>query len=71
MMERNVGGIDRKLRAVLGVILAVAGAAILSTDATDRNYGLLAILASAGLLFNAVFGRCLGNRLLGIDTCDR
>ena len=30
---------------------------------------LLAIVAGIGLTFNVVSGRCLGNRVLGIDTC--
>jgi len=67
-MQRNVGGLDRIVRAVLGIwLLAVAGAAIL----TDRPaIAVTSAIAAAGLLFNATTRFCGGNYVLGIDTTE-
>ncbi|QLK25302.1 DUF2892 domain-containing protein [Natrinema zhouii] len=67
-MQRNVGGLDRIVRGVLGIwLLAVAGAAIL----TDRRaIAVTTAIAAAGLLFNATTRFCGGNYLLGIDTTE-
>ncbi len=65
--SRNVGGLDRTVRGVLGTSLVVAAlAAIL---AGRRTAGLLAVAAGAGLLVNWATGFCGANALLGIDTC--
>lgn len=67
MFERNVGGLDRIVRGVVGIwLLAVAFAAYLDDR---RGAALLAGLAGQGLLFNAVTRYCGGNALLGVDTC--
>lgn len=67
-MQRNVGGLDRIVRGVLGIwLLAVASAAIL----TDRRaIAVTTAIAAAGLLFNATTRFCGGNYLLGIDTAE-
>jgi len=68
-MQRNVGGLDRIVRAVLGIWLlaVVAGAAIL----TDRRaIAVTSAIAAAGLLFNATTRFCGGNYVLGIDTTE-
>ena len=69
MFERNVGGWDRRLRAVVAVVATVGGVWLLATGETVGAAVGLAV--AAGLGFNALSGRCLGNRLLGIDTCSR
>lgn len=71
MIEKNVGGVDRTVRAVGAVALAVAGvAAVLGALPLLGWVGGVALLAgSAGLTFNVLTQRCLGNHLLGIDTC--
>lgn len=67
--ERNVGGIDRIVRGVLGTwLLAVAVGSI--TDG-QRVKAFAAGLASAGLLFNVVIGWCGLNAVLGVDSCRR
>ena len=68
MLERNVGGTDKTVRAVLGGLLAVAtlGAFLLGR----RQLGGITLVASAGLLFNAVAGFCGLNAALGIDTTE-
>ncbi|WP_276301117.1 YgaP-like transmembrane domain [Halorussus lipolyticus] len=68
-LERNVGGLDRIARAVVGVALvAVAVGAFLTAR---RGVATAAALAGAGLLFNAATQFCGLNALLGIDTCSR
>jgi len=72
MIERNVGGLDRQVRLVVGVALAVVGTAGgLGYLPFGAFGGAVLMAAGAGLLFNAVTGRCLANHLLGVDTCKR
>ena len=66
--RRNVGGIDRKLRAALAVVFLAAGGWGLLAGQTAL--GVVALLAGAGFAFNAVSGFCVGNYLLGVDTCS-
>lgn len=67
-MQRNVGGLDRIVRGVLGIwLLAVAVAAFV---ADRRVTAVTAAIAASGLLFNATTRFCGGNYLLGIDTTD-
>lgn len=66
MFERNVGGRDRLVRAVLAVCFAVAGVAALL--AGRRAVGTVALLAALGTGFNAVVCWCGLNAALGLDT---
>lgn len=68
MIEQNVGGIDRKLRAV-GAVVALIAAVVLATQGAT-TIALVAGLVGAGLGVNAVTGICLGNTLLGVNTCE-
>jgi hypothetical protein len=66
--SRNVGGIDRLLRAGLAVVaLAAGGWALLAGEPLVAG---VALLAGAGFTFNAVTQFCVANQLLGIDTCS-
>ena len=67
--KRNVGGLDRIARAVLGTALvAVAvGAFVLGRG----GVGVVTAIAGAALLFNAATQFCGLYALLGIDTCSR
>ncbi|MDG5758658.1 DUF2892 domain-containing protein [Natronococcus sp. A-GB1] len=65
-MERNVGGLDRIARGVLGIwLVAVAAAAYRNGK---RSRAAIAGIAGLGLLQNATTCFCGGNYLLGIDT---
>ena len=66
---RNVGGLDRKLRAVAGTLFVVAGLALVADG--SGTYGVVALAAGAGLLVNAATGFCAMNALFGVDTCSR
>jgi len=64
--QRNVGGIDRIVRGVLGIwLVAVAISALLDEK---RVTAATAAIAGAGLLRNAQAQHCGGNALFGIDT---
>ncbi|AXR77064.1 YgaP family membrane protein [Natrarchaeobaculum sulfurireducens] len=65
-MERNVGGLDRIVRGVLGIWLVVVAAAAYRDDNPGR--AAIAAVAGVGLLQNATTCFCGGNYLLGIDT---
>ncbi len=69
MFEKNVGGLDRIARGVLGTVLVVV--AIGAFVAGRRSTAIATALGSAALLFNAATGRCGMNKLLGINTCSR
>jgi len=69
MFEKNVGGLDRQVRFVAGVLFLGVALAGVTTRAIGRPVGLVASAGGAGLLFNAVAQRCLLNKLLGVDTC--
>ena len=66
-MERNVGGYDRRARAVLAA--AALAAAAWAVTAGRGDVATAGALAGVGLGFNAVTGVCGLNALLGIDTC--
>ncbi|MFC6837371.1 YgaP family membrane protein [Halomarina ordinaria] len=67
-LKRNVGGVDRTARGVLGALLAVV--ALVALLRGQRRVAGLTVLASAGLLFNAVTCFCGLNAALGLDTTD-
>jgi hypothetical protein len=69
-MERNVGGLDRTVRAVLGVALLFVGVGAVRAEDRGPLLGALALIGSGALLFNASTGRCYGNAAFGIDTTD-
>jgi uncharacterized membrane protein YeaQ/YmgE (transglycosylase-associated protein family) len=66
MFERNVGGLDRIARGVVGACLVVVAFGAFRTD--RRSMAVVAVLGSVGLLFNFATARCGLNKLLGIDT---
>lgn len=69
MLAKNVGGLDRQIRFLVGTVLLTVALAGLVTDVAGQSLALVALVGATGLLFNAVTQRCLLNRLLGIDTC--
>lgn len=66
--EQNVGGRDRKARAVLAVVFAAVAASALGRG--NRSVGLLAAAGALGLALNAVTCFCSLNAALGVDTTD-
>lgn len=68
-MDKNVGGIDRIGRIVIGIIVAIAGIAALSGYwAVGAVAGAVAIIIGAVLLVTGTTQKCPINEAVGIDT---
>lgn len=71
-MERNVGGIDRTGRIVIGAILAVVGVAALGGYwAIGAAIGGLALVVGVTLLVTGTTQKCPINEAAGIDTTEQ
>jgi hypothetical protein len=69
-MERNVGGLDRTARLVLGPLLAIAGLAIvLGYLVTNVYLGAALVLVGVIFLVTGAIQQCPINQLLGVNTC--
>ena len=65
--NRNVGRLDRAIRVAVGTLLVA-----IAIDAVIDERRLVATataIAGLALLKNALTGYCIGNEVLGIDTC--
>lgn len=77
-MKKNVGGLDRKVRAVVGTVLVLAGA-LGYTGVLRLAVGpfpqaltsILAVLVGAALLLTAYSHTCPVNEKLGVNTYRR
>lgn len=68
-MKKNVGGIDRYGRIVIGLILTIAGiAAIAGYVDVDAILGVVALVIGAILLVTGTTQKCPINNVAGIDT---
>lgn len=65
-MKRNIGGIDRVLRVLLG-LGAIAGAFVVGVGAA---IGIVLLVIAAVLLLTALVSFCPIYALLGIDSCS-
>ena len=61
-MAANVGGIDRTLRIVVGIVVL---ALFFVLEGNARYWALLGVV----LLFTGVFRFCPAYTLLGVNTC--
>lgn len=68
MVETNVGGRDRTVRALLAVVLTVVAARTLKNG--KPTAGMLALVGALGFGFNATTCFCGLNKALGLDTTD-
>lgn len=66
MVDQNVGGRDRLVRALFAAVLTVVAVSTLQKG--KRKAGLLALVGALGFGFNAVTCFCGLNQALGIDT---
>jgi hypothetical protein len=70
VMNRNVGGIDRKARLVAGPILLVVGIVALTGAVQLGTVGTVAAIAVGAILtVTGAVQRCPLNALFGVDTC--
>ena len=71
-MDKNVGGLDRTARLVIGALLVVAFAAsYVGYFELGLTVGLAALLVGAILLVTGTAQRCPINQAAGIDTYER
>lgn len=71
LMERNVGGLDRTARLVVGALLAIAGIAVLlGYLEAGTAIGAGAVVVAAILLATGVTQTCPINSAAGIDTTE-
>ena len=64
-MKKNVGSVDRAIRALAGLALL----AVYFTGAVQGTLGIVAIVVGIVLLGTAAIGWCPPYALLGINTC--
>jgi hypothetical protein len=70
-MDRNVGGVDRTGRIVIGVVVATAGvAALAGYVAAGAVIGGIALVVGAILLVTGTTQKCPINEAAGIDTTE-
>ncbi|MFP4627307.1 MAG: YgaP family membrane protein [Natronomonas sp.] len=68
-MEKNVGGLDRTARFVVGIVLGIAGIVILAGYWTlGTTIGALALVVGLILLVTGATQTCPINQAAGIDT---
>lgn len=68
-MEKNVGGLDRTARLIVGAILAIAGLAALADYwAVGLAIGAVALVVGAVLLVTGTTRKCPINEATGLDT---
>ena len=65
-MKCNVGGMDRTVRIVLGVVLLIAGLAA----PVELIWRIVALVVAGIALVTAVVRFCPANAILGINSCE-
>ncbi len=65
-MKHNVGGMDRTVRIVVGIVLLFAGL----VAPIDMTWRIIALVIAAIALVTAALRICPANALLGIDTSE-
>lgn len=70
-MNKNVGGIDRTGRIVIGTVLLVAGlAAVAGLWEIGAVVGVVGLVVGGILLVTGTTQRCPLNEVAGIDTTE-
>lgn len=64
-MKSNVGGIDRTLRIIVGIVLLLVGLAA----PLEMTWRIVALVVAAIALVTAFVRFCPINAMLGINTC--
>lgn len=71
-MNKNVGGIDRTGRLVIGTILAIGSIAAIAGYVTyGATIGAIGLLIGAILLVTGTTQKCPINEAAGIDTTEK
>ena len=66
-MQKNVGTLDRSIRAVAGI----AAIAAYTLNLVEGTVGIVALVAGIVLLVTSAISWCPPYILLGINTCGR
>ncbi len=64
-MKKNMGKIDRILRVIAAIILAV----LYFTDTITGTIGLVVVIFAGIMFLSSLMGSCPPYQLLGINTC--
>jgi len=63
-MKRNMGGVDRTLRFIIGVVLIIAGIFAVKSTA----WTIVMIIIGLVMLLTSITGICPGYNPMGINT---
>lgn len=66
-MKKNMGNIDRGLRAVLAIVMAV----IYFTGMVSGTFGIILLVAAIIFLATSFVSFCPAYTLFGINTCPK
>lgn len=70
-MDKNVGGLDRRGRIAVGIVVAIAGiAALTGYWAVGAVIGGVALVIGVILLVTGTTQKCPINEAIGIDTTE-
>lgn len=64
-MKKNMGKVDRILRVIVAIILAV----LYFTDIITGTIGLVVLIFACVMFLTSLMGSCPPYNLLGINTC--
>ena len=64
-MKKNMGGLDKAIRLVVAVVLAV----LYFTNTITGTFALIAVIAAAIFTLTSIISFCPLYTLLGINTC--
>ena len=64
-MKKNMGGLDKTIRLVVAVVLAV----LYFTNTITGTFALVAVIAAAIFTLTSIISFCPLYTLLGINTC--
>lgn len=67
-MECNVGGVDRIIRIVIGILLILL---TIGLGIYSQLMGILISLVGLIMLVTGISGYCLLYKILGVNTCKR
>jgi len=66
-MAKNVGQIDRFIRFIIGVVLAV----LFFTDRVNGALGVILLIVAAIMVVTSLAGSCPAYSIFGISTCKK
>jgi hypothetical protein len=64
-MKKNMGGLDKAIRLVVAVVLAI----LYFTNTITGTFALVAVIAAAIFTLTSIISFCPLYTLLGINTC--